>query len=420
MRRRLPASGPSLSAPLSLWLLALAGSCQVGDPAGAPDRRPAGARAVTFFAFGDPQYGGGPGDKNAFHIQALAAAPRLVWPEGFSGAGGPVGDPRGVIIAGDLTQNGHAGRNREGELFTADRYAVDLNREYGADLERPLVSSELGLFLADYGLRGGDGRNPHVLPWRVFEGYGNHDFDPIMNQPTFYGTDAPARDVVAIRNRVRATWPEVRRTAPGNAGHYAWDWDDVHFVQLNLVGADATTHPEQPPRDPQGGLTFLIEDLAAQVGGSCRPVLVIMHYGFDAFSTQERWWDATQRRAFLAALAPYNVLAILHGHAHQTRAYETVDEAGRAYPVIALGSPFYDLPASNAGRGHFAVFRIGPRLIEGANVSWLPANPVFTTTDGQDLWTGKRLGDLGFHTTTPFEDGWGGWRFTGTTDRPCP
>ena len=35
---------------------------------------------VTFFAFGDPQYGGGPGDKNSFHIQALNAAPELTWP----------------------------------------------------------------------------------------------------------------------------------------------------------------------------------------------------------------------------------------------------------------------------------------------------------------------------------------------------
>ena len=65
----------------------------------APDSPPPNpaARDVTFFAFGDPQYGGGPGDKNSFHIQALNAAPDLIWPAGagLHSAGRQVGPPRG-------------------------------------------------------------------------------------------------------------------------------------------------------------------------------------------------------------------------------------------------------------------------------------------------------------------------------------
>jgi hypothetical protein len=55
---------------------------------------PPAARQVTFLAFGDPQYGGGPGDKNSFHIQALDASPELRWPAGFSRAGMAVGEYR--------------------------------------------------------------------------------------------------------------------------------------------------------------------------------------------------------------------------------------------------------------------------------------------------------------------------------------
>src|SRR5262245_6121596 len=56
------------------------------------------AQDVTFFAFGDPQYGGGDTDKNSFNIQALNAAPSLVWPSklGFRSAGNKIGEPRGV------------------------------------------------------------------------------------------------------------------------------------------------------------------------------------------------------------------------------------------------------------------------------------------------------------------------------------
>jgi hypothetical protein len=411
------------------WLLGVigvvlvGGGCRGGKTAerggnGSTTTTPAAARSVTFFAFGDPQYGGGPPDKNSFHIQALNAAPALAWPAGFSRAGLPVGDPRGVIVAGDLTQNGQAGRN-PAEWYIAERYVFDLNQHYGISVTQPRISGELGLFLSDYGLGGNDGRHAFVLRWPVFEGYGNHDFDVLEYQPQFYGGVAPARDVVSIRNQVRGKWPPVRRVAPGNAGHYSWDWDDVHFVQLNVAGADAPTNPLQLPRDPMGALSFLEQDLAAEIGDSCRPIIVVMHYGFDPFSSEDRWWDAGQRQAFLKVLAGYkNVVALLHGHLHLTRLYQVSDEGGRSYPVFALGSPFYS-SEGNGGRGHFAVFRLSAQLIEAANVAWLPANPVLAASDGQDLWTDKRLADVAFQTETSNADGSGGWRYEKRIDLAC-
>jgi hypothetical protein len=103
---------------------------------------------------------------------------------------------------------------------------------------------------------------------------------------------------------------------------------------------------------------------------------------------------------------------------HRTRIYDVADERGRSYPVFALGSPFY-LSDTNGGRGHFAVFRLGAKLIEAADVSWLPANPVPDYSDGLDLWTDKRLAEVTFQTATIFADGWGGWRFTRSSDGRC-
>jgi cytolysin (calcineurin-like family phosphatase) len=378
---------------------------------------------VTFFVFGDPQYGGGEADKDSFHIQALNAAPTLVWPAnaGFLGAGAPIGDPRGVVIAGDLTQNGQAGRDPLNEWYTQDAYAFDVNATYGAGWAVPRVAAELGLFLREYGLRGGDGLDPFVLKWRVFEGYGNHDFDILEHDSALYGGQAPARDIVSVRNKIRATWPEIRRMAPGNAGHYSWDWDSTHFVHVNLVASDmiATNSDDdsgtQMFRNPQGALAFLQEDLAAEVGSSCRPVMIIMHYGFDAFSEEGRWWDEQQRLAFLDVVRPYNVVAILHGHVHETRAYTMTDAYGKSYDVFSLGSPFYT-QGTNNGRGHFAVFHLRGAHIDAADVSWLPANPSPPLADGKDLWTGKTLSDLRFQTTTTFGGGWGGWAFSKDID----
>ncbi|MCP4867220.1 MAG: hypothetical protein GY898_00695 [Proteobacteria bacterium] len=267
---------------------------------------------VTFYAFGDPQYGGGADDKNDFQVTALNAFAGAAWPDGTPFEGDAVEDVRGVIIAGDLTQNGQDGRIE------------------------PLDSDELGRFEADYGLTGVESR----LELPVYEGYGNHDFDPdepgdweAFDWRSYYDKDpTPSADRVSERSPDRLG---LRTVAPGDDGHYSWDWDWLHLVQLNLCPADEPSDEDATSRvrDPRDALAFLEEDLAESVGDSGRPIVLMSHYGFDAFSQEPRWWTDDQKEDFLDAVDGYNV-ALLHG-----------SERGRIGPLSgSLGVSASDSP----------------------------------------------------------------------------
>jgi hypothetical protein len=55
--------------------------------------------------------------------------------------------------------------------------------------------------------------------------------------------------------------------------HYSWDWNGVHFVNLGIVvGADPAITGRRR-YDPLDSYKFLVEDLAAKVGDSGRPVI---------------------------------------------------------------------------------------------------------------------------------------------------
>jgi len=140
----------------------------------------------------------------------------------------------------------------------------------------------------------------------VFDGLGNHDLE--------YGRQ---RIREYVNERKRATV----KTQKGDP-HYSWDWHDVHFVQLNLMPADQPA-PNIPgvdvdfeSLDPMGALSFLILDLALHVGDSGRPVVLMHHYGFERFSTEQGWWTAAQRLAYWNVISSYNVVAIFTGHLH--------------------------------------------------------------------------------------------------------
>lgn len=322
-----------------------------------PAPTPADVDSITFYAMGDPQYGGGADDKNTFHIEALNRF-RAVWPEGLPSAGEPVDPPLGLMIAGDLTQNGRDGRLTNGILY-----------------------DEIGAFVAEYGLRGGDG----LLDMPVYEGYGNHEFDPdepydpedIHHWRSHYTEDpTPSVDVVATRNARRC---HLTRVAPDRDGHYSWDWGPVHFVNADLFPGDAPSDADETSRvrDPRRALTFLREDLAAEVGDSGRPVIVMAHYGFDAFGHEPRWWNDAQKAEFMAAIEGYNVIAYIHGHTHATYQY-----TWQGLDVFNVGSPYYT-NYNQDRKGHFTVFRITRTHLEAHDVGWSPAE------EGRDPhWTG--------------------------------
>lgn len=111
---------------------------------------------------------------NARSIRAMNALPGRPWPHPFGGA---VGSPRGVLVTGDLTENGEPWQWKA--------------------------------FVAYFGLNGDDG----LLRYPVFEAHGNHD-----KHASWYVLDR-------IRERHGST-------------RYAFDWDDLHLVCLGEAPDD--------------------------------------------------------------------------------------------------------------------------------------------------------------------------------------
>ncbi len=300
-----------------------------------------GVTDVTFLAFGDSQVFGAEdgGGKNALHVQALNAADTLDW----SGVGveQPVSRIRGVLMAGDITQIG---------------------RDW-----RGLEKNEYGIFVQSYGLCGN-----RTLRFPLYEGYGNHDFRD--DGGVLYGVDHPVADSVGIRNPFRAG---LSNQAPGNQGHYSWDWDGVHFVNVNLAPSDVVPNLDHPgKRDPRMALSYLSGDLARV--GTETPVVLMMHYGPGSPTFE---WTAGQIVDFAAAIEPYDVIAIVHGHAHNTSTY-----TWEGIPVFNVGSPYYEVPnPTGDGRGHFAVLRITDEHIYAIDVSWDPNDPTSLTAPA--LWS---------------------------------
>lgn len=305
---------------------------------------------ITFFAMGDPQYGGGSPDQNYFNITALNNFPGTPWPEDMPSAGTPVAKPRGVLVAGDLTQSGRDGR-------------LEVNNQPGPN--------QLGQFISDYGLTGADG----LLRFPVYEGYGNHDFDPSerfgdipMNPATwqYYYPDeiTPSVNAVIERNRDRIGLVNVSE----EGGHYSWDWGGIHFVNVNVFpGNEPSDHDRTSMvRTPRKSLDFLAADLAQHVGDTCRPVIIMSHYGFSGSSLNALWWKDEQREAFWEVAKHYNVIAYIHGHQH-----DTSQGSWNGMDWFNVGSPYY--ASENLDKhGHFTVFRVYGNVFEAADVRWSP------------------------------------------------
>ncbi len=266
------------SAPYALAFLLVAAYAGDAPPAAAV---PA-VRDITFIVTSDCHYDAFENeDRNGRDretVMQMNWIERTDWPEKLGG--GAIGMPRGVLVLGDVIDDGD--RAIEGQPQSA--------RQWGA-------------FVNDFGLDGTDG----ILMYPVFEGWGNHDGPPAGSVRLGFSMQAE----LAARNRIRLQKGLIGGLS-ANGLHYSWDWDDVHFVHTNLYPAD-----RQNPKvkysavwhDPQGALTFLKEDLAARVGASGRPVIVVSHCGFDT-----DWWNAEDWQAFYEALAPYRVILYFFGH----------------------------------------------------------------------------------------------------------
>lgn len=270
----------------------------------------AGQRSLTFFLTGDTHYGlelwANNEPENKATIDAMNALPGTPFP---SAMGGTVDVPRGVLVAGDLTDTPeHA--NFFGVHFEPQFFRDGFNDDYRVD---------------------GTGR----LRYPVYEGYGNHDIHNTTHSFTLDG--------LRERNLVR---PGVTNLA-ANGLHYSWDWEGVHFVNLNV-------YPGMTP-DAADSLAFLIDDLHDYVGQSGRPVMLMQHYGFDSFS--RGWWTDAERQAYADALAGYNVAGIFHGHLHDAfkykwNGYDVFDGSAAhegSFLVVRLKDGRMDVAARNRG-----------------------------------------------------------------------
>jgi cytolysin (calcineurin-like family phosphatase) len=239
-------------------------------------------RDVTFIATSDVHYDAfeneDRNDRVRDTLRHMNDLPGMPWPERLGG--GPVARPRGVVALGDLLDDGD--RRLQGKNQGAQQWAY---------------------YVADFGFDGADG----LLKYPVFEGAGNHDGPPEGRERFGFSCQAELKK----RNTRRKQEGWLTQLAD-NALHYSWDWDGVHFVQLNLYPADKQ-HPKvrysAAYHDPQGALSFLKQDLAAHVGDSGRPVVLLSHCGFDT-----DWWHPDDWQALYHAVKPYNVILYMYGH----------------------------------------------------------------------------------------------------------
>jgi cytolysin (calcineurin-like family phosphatase) len=245
--------------------------------------QPPVTRDVTFISTSDCHYREADrkdnhNDLNRASVDAINGIAGVNWPGKLGGD--PIARPRGVVVLGDVIDDG-------------DRNLAD----------RRISEEQYRLFLTDFGLDGTDGR----LTFPAFEGWGNHDGPPEGKEKGGFSFQGQLRQ----RNRLRQQKGLISNLSD-NGLHYSWDWDDVHFVQLNLYPADRQREGVRYSavwHDPQGSLSFLKKDLADKVGDSGRPVVLMSHCGFDT-----DWWTPADWKDLYEAAARYNVVLYLYGH----------------------------------------------------------------------------------------------------------
>lgn len=240
-------------------------SCSAGKST--LDKRASVNNDITFFITADPHYGDNDDNDdeaisaNQTTIDIMNALPGAPYPPAI---GGMVDVPRAVVVVGDLTEN--------------------------------TLSEEWEWFTADYGVNG-EGR----LKYPVYEGWGNHDS---------HDNRMFVMDGIYERNKKRKGLINIS----SNGYHYSWDWDGVHFIQLNIYPGTGTGDPNSWG-NPADSLPFLIDDLEKYVGSSNKAVVLFMHFSFDSWMLKN--WQRWEQDAFYDAVKDYNVIAMFGGHGHE-------------------------------------------------------------------------------------------------------
>ena len=240
-------------------------------------------------------------------IAALNAIGEKHWPAEINGiatglrsAGSRIGTPLGLVVGGDMTDDG------------------------GGQVIQPSEGTQL----LQFSQRFQQGVGPDRVHVPVYVGLGNHDLDQNgpPNHVDWYRREM--RDYVEVNHRAGVFFkPPVPVTSYDvDTDCYSWDWGGLHLVQTHRFAGD-TGH------GAVSGLPWLKQDLATYAADG-RPVILFQHYGWDVFSIERwdaakgtfddegagapHWWSEADRQALLAALRGYNVIGIFHGHQHET------------------------------------------------------------------------------------------------------
>ena len=253
-----------------------------GDAAVEPTVEPA-AEPITFIVTSDSHYDAfeneDRNERTRVTIEEMNRIQEARWPDEIGG--GPIGHPAGVLVLGDVIDDGD--RVIDGKSQSAVQWAR---------------------YVADFGLDGTDG----LLRYPVQECVGNHDGPPQGRERFGFSFQAELKR----RNLIRKEKGRISSLSADGL-HSSWDWGPVHLVMLNLYPG-SSPHPKtrySPAyHDPQKSLEFLKADLAERVGKSGRPVILLHHYDLQGSD----WWHEEERKAYYDAIRDYDVIAIFHGH----------------------------------------------------------------------------------------------------------
>ncbi|WP_112944298.1 MULTISPECIES: metallophosphoesterase [unclassified Rhizobium] len=242
------------------------------------------------------------------HIRALNNIHHQTWPEaidgkptGFALAGKPIAKPQGVIVCGDVTDDG------------------------GGQMAEFAEGSQLLQFSHRY--QQGPGADHIHFP--VYVGLGNHDLDQDGHPPQVDWYRDELRDYVQLNHKPSVFFKPVVPVDNYDeaSDNYSWNWGGLHLIQAQRYGGDNT-------KGTANSLDWMKRDLAAYAADG-RPVVIFQHYGWDKFSLERwdpekstftvegsgapHWWGESERQQLLATLEGYNVIGIFHGHEHDTR-----------------------------------------------------------------------------------------------------
>lgn len=196
------------------------------------------------------------------HVNGLNALAGTPWPtevagapSGLSCAGQPIDVGRGLVIGGDMTNDG------------------------GGQTTPPSEGTQLFQFTQRY--QQGVGEDRVHMP--VYVGLGNHDLDqdgPARHEDWYR---RELRDYVELNHRPSVIFhPLVPvENYDSESDCYSWNWGRLHLIQAHRFAGDrnkgASGH----------SLPWLARDLATFAADG-RPVVLFQHYGWDPFSV-ERW-----------------------------------------------------------------------------------------------------------------------------------